>query len=153
MEYTVVDFPEIKVIGLAAHTNNEAPDSAEVIGSLWCRLMNDGEAEKIPDVIAEPYACYGLYYNYDPNGSSYDVLVGSQSKAEAATAGFAECIIPAGRYAKFTVKGSVITAVVKAWEEIWSMDDLPRSFTVDFEAYYPGEDMENAEIDIFVALK
>jgi predicted transcriptional regulator YdeE len=42
-------------------------------------------------------------------------------------------------------------AVAEAWEEIWKMD-LERSFTGDFEEYL-NSDWENADIDIYIALK
>ena len=60
-------------------------------------------------------------------------------------------IIPAGKYAKFSICGNMVTAVVDAWQQIWQMD-LDRSFTGDFEEY-KNADVENAEIDIYVALK
>ncbi len=43
------------------------------------------------------------------------------------------------------------TAVAKAWDKIWKMD-LDRSFTGDFEEYL-NSDFENADIDIYIALK
>ncbi len=43
------------------------------------------------------------------------------------------------------------TAVAKAWDEIWKID-LDRSFTGDFEEYL-NSDFENADIDIYIALK
>ena len=60
-------------------------------------------------------------------------------------------IIPAGKYAKFSICGNMVTAVAEAWQQIWDMD-LDRSFTGDFEEYKNSE-VENAEIDIYVALK
>jgi len=60
-------------------------------------------------------------------------------------------IIPTGKYAKFSVHGHMEKAVAKAWGEIWKMD-LDRSFTGDFEEYLTS-DWENADIDIYIALK
>ena len=45
----------------------------------------------------------------------------------------------------------MVTAVLDAWQQICQMD-LDRSFTGDFEEY-KNADVENAEIDIYVALK
>ena len=42
-------------------------------------------------------------------------------------------------------------AVAEAWGEIWKMD-LNRSFTGDFEEYL-NSDFDNADIDIYIALK
>ena len=55
--------------------------------------------------------------------------------------------IPAGKYAKFVVKGNVQTAVIEAWKNIWHMD-LPRSFNCDFEEYL-NDDMELSLIHIY----
>ncbi len=60
-------------------------------------------------------------------------------------------VIPAGKYAKFSITGHVQRAVSKAWEEIWSMN-LDRSYVADFEEYL-NSDFENAKIDIYVSLK
>ena len=64
--------------------------------------------------------------------------------------------IAAGRYAKIAIRGGdCVTSVQKAWEEIWADEELgaQRAFTVDFEAYLPGEDMSCADIDVYVALR
>jgi len=59
--------------------------------------------------------------------------------------------IPAGSYAKFIVKGNVVTAVAEFWQELWKMD-LNRAFVCDFEEYQNG-DCENAEIHLYIGLK
>lgn len=48
-----------------------------------------------------------------------------------------------------------MASVAKAWEEIWADEELTakRAYTVDFEAYLPGEDMSCADIDVYVALR
>ena len=60
-------------------------------------------------------------------------------------------MIPAGKYAKFSVHGHMEKAVAEAWGEIWKID-LDRSFTGDFEEYL-NSDWENSDIDIYIALK
>jgi predicted transcriptional regulator YdeE len=52
------------------------------------------------------------------------------------------------------VKGNILQGVVfDEWTKIWN-SDLERAFTADFEVY--GEkslNPENAEVDIFIAVK
>ena len=59
--------------------------------------------------------------------------------------------IPAGRYAKFIVKGDMHQAVAGFWQQLWEMD-LPRSFVCDFEEYQ-NSSMDEAEIHIYIGLK
>ncbi len=86
--------------------------------------------------------------NYSENG--YIVTAGNEV-AKSENDEFVTKVIPAGRYAKFSVHGDMEKAVAQAWGEIWNMD-LDRSFTGDFEEYL-NSDFENADIDIYIALK
>ena len=146
MKYEVVELNEKKVVGVSAVTSNSAPDMSAVIGGLWTKLYQGGVSEKIKSRVNE-YAI-GLYSDY--SGDNYMITVGNEVSA-VENDGLAVKIIPAGRYAKFSVHGNMVTDVVKAWGEIWNMD-LGRSFTADFEEYL-NSDFENADIDIYVSLK
>ena len=57
-------------------------------------------------------------------------------------------------YTRYIVKGNILQGVVfDEWTKIWN-SDLERAFTADFEVY--GEkslNPENAEVDIFIAVK
>lgn len=152
MDYTIVEFEEQTVMGVTTRTSNEAADCGEKIGGLWGQMMGQGKAQTIPEPKLTPYVSYGLYYNYDFTTMEYDVMVGCASMGSEAPSGMEKVVIPAGKYAKFSIVGDVVKSVGNAWNEIWEMD-LDRAFTVDFEAYLPGEDMQNAGIDIYIALK
>ena len=90
----------------------------------------------------------GLYSEY--LGDNYTVTVGNEvSKSENDE--LVVKVIPGGKYAKFSIHGNMVTAVADAWSEIWKMN-LERSFTGDFEEYI-SNDFENADIDIYIALK
>ncbi|MDQ7092914.1 GyrI-like domain-containing protein [Desulfosporosinus sp. PR] len=89
----------------------------------------------------------GLYSDYSNNG--YCVTAGHEV-SHVGNEGLAVKIIPAGRYAKFSVHGNMVKAVADAWGEIWKTD-LDRSYTADFEEYL-NSDWENADIDIYIAL-
>ena len=82
-------------------------------------------------------------------------LVGCETSADAPE-GMETQTIAAGRYAKIAIRGGdCVASVAKAWEEIWADEELTakRAYTVDFEAYLPGEDMSCADIDVYVALR
>ena len=60
--------------------------------------------------------------------------------------------IPAGRYAKFTVKGEIPKAVAESWDQIWNTP-LERTFTGDYEEYQEDCATGNGTIFIYLAVK
>ncbi len=146
MKYEVVNLEEKIIAGISAVTSNNSPKMTEVIGNLWTELYQGGISQSIQNKV-NSYAI-GLYSDY--SGDNYTVTVGNEvSKAENDK--LTVKVIPAGRYAKFSVHGNMVTAVAEAWSEIWKIN-LDRSFTGDFEEYL-NSDNENADIDIYIALK
>jgi len=151
MEYEIVTLQEKKAAGVAARTNNGAPDVGEVIGGLWQKLFYGGVYPAIP--YKANAKALGIYMDYaGDEKSDYTTMAGCEvEKAEDLPKGVTVCTIPAGRYAKFIVKGDMVQAVADFWTELWKMD-LPRSFVCDFEEYQ-DERMEDAEIHIYIGLK
>lgn len=146
MNYEIVNLKEKIVVGVSATTSNDDPNMGRIIGNLWTELYQGEVNLKIKNKVNE-YAI-GLYSDYTQNG--YTVTAGNEvSKYENDE--YTVKIIPAGRYAKFSVQGDMQKAVADAWDEIWKMD-LDRSFTADFEEYL-NSDFSNAKIDIYIALK
>ncbi|MDD3361354.1 MAG: GyrI-like domain-containing protein [Hespellia sp.] len=146
MNYEIVSLNEKMIVGVSTTTSNEDPKMGEKIGKLWMDLYQGGVHAKIKNKMNE-YAI-GLYSDYTEK--DYIVTVGNEvSKAE--NSALTTKIIPAGKYAKFSVHGHMQKAVAEAWDEIWQMD-LDRSFTGDFEEYL-NSDVENCDIDIYMALK
>lgn len=176
MNYEIVTLEEKIVVGIAARTNNLAPDMSAVIGGLWNRFFNQGIYDGIPHKANEKaLGIYTDYYKGEADGahasadlaakivqSDYTALVACEVTKEPqdyACTGIEEpqadvCAIyriPAGRYAKFVIHGDMVQAVGAAWQEIWQLD-LPRSFQCDFEEYQ-NDAMDQAEIHIYVGLK
>lgn len=146
MNYEVVYLDEKIVVGLSKRVNMDDPNMGEIIGNMWEKLYQGGINQKINNKKNE-YAI-GLYSDYEKD--SYLVSVGNEvSKNE--NKDLDSKIVPAGKYAKFSIEGHMVDAVVEAWEKIWKMD-LDRSYTGDFEEYL-NADWENAKIDIYIALK
>ncbi len=145
MNYEIVNLEEKIIVGLCTKTNNDDPKMGEIIGKLWADFYQGGLGAKIKNRVNE-YSI-GLYSDYTQNG--YTVTVGNEvSMCE--NNDLTTKIIPAGKYAKFSVEGDMRQAVAQAWGEIWQMD-LDRSFTGDFEEYL-NSDFHNAKIDVYIAL-
>lgn len=146
MNYEIVKLEQKIVVGVSAITSNSDPKMNEVIGGLWQKLYQGGISGTIKNKINE-YAI-GLYSDY--SNDQYCVTAGNEvSKAENDE--LTVKIIPAGKYARFSIHGHMEKVVAKAWDEIWKMD-LNRSFTGDFEEYL-NCDWDNADINIYIALK
>ncbi|MDO5519428.1 MAG: GyrI-like domain-containing protein [bacterium] len=147
MKHITVTLEEKIVVGVSAQTSNEDPKMTKIIGGLWETLYNTGIYGLIKNKRNE-YAI-GLYSDYTEDGGytvTAGVEVGTPDNDDLTVK-----VIPAGKYAKFEVRGDLHVAVAEAWKEIWSMD-LERSYTGDFEEYLTS-DVENAQIDIYIALK
>lgn len=144
--YEIVTLEEKIVVGVSATTSNSDPKMGEIIGGLWEQLYQGGVNAAIKNKINE-YAI-GLYSDYEDD--KYCVTAGNEV-SEADNEELTVKIIPSGKYAKFSVHGNMEKAVAEAWGEIWQMN-LHRSFTGDFEEYL-NSDFDNADIDIYIALK
>lgn len=146
MSYEIVNLKEKIIVGVSVATSNTDTEMGEKIGKLWAELYQGGVNAKIINKVNE-YAV-GLYSDYSQDG--YIVTAGNEvSKSE--NEDLITKIIPAGKYAKFSIHGNMETAVAEAWGKIWGID-LDRSFTGDFEEYL-NSDFENCNIDIYIALK
>ena len=146
MDYKIVNLQKKIIVGVSEITSNADPKMKEIISELWKELYEGGVSTAIKNKINE-YAI-GLYSDY--SNEQYCVTVGNEV-LKAENDELTVKIIPAGKYAKFSLHGHMEKVVSEAWEEIWKMD-LDRSFTGDFEEYL-NNDWENADIDIYIALK
>ena len=151
MEYEIVELEEKTVIGISIRTNNQAPEVGAVIGGLWEKFFTQGIYEGVPD--KRSGMPLGIYSDYAGGISDdYDFTVGCETReGDHVPEGMEKRQIPAGRYARFVVKGHMQRAVAAFWQELWSMD-LDRTFGADFEEYR-NQDVENAEVHIYVGLR
>lgn len=151
MQYEIVHLNEKKVVGYAARTSNLAPDMGQVIVSLWKKFYQPDGYFCIPGKKNDK--ALGIYTDYaNAEQAEYTVLVACEVQdSTGVPETFIEHIIPAGTYAKFVVKGNMITAVSDFWKQLWQMP-LQRSFVCDFEEYQ-NADPEHAEIHIYIGLK
>lgn len=151
MDYEIVTLAKKTVVGLTARTKNSDADMGAIIGSLWQKLYVGGVYPTIQNKVNE-YSI-GLYSDYlEKNHSSeYSITAGCEvSVASNIPPDTIVKIIPAGKYAKFSVHGHMESAVNDFWNEFWKMN-LDRSYAADFEEYL-NADFENADINIFISL-
>lgn len=162
MEKTVLQLPEIKLVGIATRTSNARemnPDTAQ-IPTMIQRYDGSGVAEntphrKKPDVVF----CVYTEYESDLNGE-YTYFVGEQVTAfdEDLPKGFRSLTIAPQTYVKFTTQPGVMPQVViDAWQKIWQMSPQHltgnRSYIADFEIYDErARDPNNTVLDLYVGV-
>lgn len=146
MDYEIVQLGERRVAGFAARTSNTAPDMGAVIGGLWQRFF----AEGINALPKKDGRTMGIYTDYESNETgSYTFMTACE--VTDVPEGFEERVIPAGKYARFVIRGNMMTVVGEFWQALWQMK-LDRAYTFDWEEYQ-NSDPEDCEIHIYIALK
>lgn len=145
MNYEIVNLEKKTVAGVSAQTNLNSPEASGVIGKLWEDFYG-GAYGQLNGKVNEK--CIGLYTDYTQNGG-YKAMVCSEVDTEEQKSEVFQ--IPSGKYAKFVIRGHIVTAVQEFWQNLWKME-LERSFVCDFEEYQGG-DMNDMEIHIYISLK
>lgn len=147
------------LMGIAARTTNSQEMTEQaVIQKLWDRFNHENLSKLINPVESEvTYGCYTEYV--DGANGEYTVLAGVRADSNRSIPeGMRVITVPAAKYAVFTTRrGPLSTVVVEAWQAIWQWSMTSgneRAYTGDFELYDERcSDMNDAEIDIYIALK
>ena len=93
----------------------------------------------------------GIYTEYENDErGSYTFMTGCTVSGDIPD-GFEVRTLPAGKYAKFVVRGNMVTAVGEFWQKLWQMP-LDRTFVFDFEEYQ-NSDPNNCEVHIYIGIK
>ena len=145
---------QFDIVGIRTRTINDG-SAAKDIPALWNRFMSENILENIPNKTNN--AIYCLYTAYEGDHTQpYDVVLGCKvNDINEIPEGLTHLQVPATRNAQFLAKGVIEhgQAVVETWMQIWQ-SDLDRAFSVDYEIYDErAENLQNAEVDIFIALK
>lgn len=149
MEYEIITLNEAKAAGFTARTNNSAPDMSAVIGGTWQRFFAEDGYAALPGKISGK--TMGIYTDYENNEKGdYTFMAGCAVSGDVPQ-GFDTRTVPAGKYAKFIVRGNMMTAVGEFWQKLWRMP-LERTYLFDFEEYQ-NADPENCEIHIYIGIK
>lgn len=142
------------VIGIAVRTTNENQKAARDIPVLWNKFMTEGIVNQIPNKADRTIYC--IYTDYEKDYTKpYTTILGCKvNSLDTIPEGMVGKIIESSDYSKQTIKGNLAEGIVyNEWLKIWNMD-LDRSYTADFEIYDErAQNPENAEVDIFIAVK
>lgn len=150
MNYEIVNLKEKVLLSLKpVRISNNDPEMSAKISKFWEEFMEKSPEIKKPKT--KKAICTYSNYESDEKGF-YDISVGLEvTKPNTKSNKFILKIIPAGKYAKFIVKGPMQKSVSEFWKKLWGMH-LPRKFDCDFEEYQIA-DPSNAEVNIFISLK
>ncbi len=145
---------QFSVIGISVRTTNENGQASQDIPALWNKFMTEEIAEQIPNKIDNSIYC--IYTEYEKDHTKpYTTILGCKVRnLDTIPIGMIGKTFEEATYTRYIVKGNILQGVVfDEWTKIWN-SDLERAFTADFEVY--GEkslNPENAEVDIFIAVK
>lgn len=150
-----VHIDPFKIIGISSPTTNADGQAVIDLGKLWNRFRAENLLTVIPNRLANDI--YTIYTDYmtDHRGA-YTAIIGCRvNSLDNIPPGLMGREFNGGQYRKFTAKGKMPHVVVRQWQEIWNEDKkLGRKYTADFELYgRKSVDPENAEVDIFVAVR
>lgn len=162
MRKTIIQQPEIKLVGITARTNNQAefdPTTAQIGATIQKYFVLGVPGQILHRKNPGTTFCVYTEYESDQTGS-YTYFIGEEvKKYEEVPAHLVTLTIPAQTYAQFTTpKGTLPEIVIDAWIEIWQMNtDLlggKRSFMADFEIYDErARDAQKAAIDICIGIQ
>lgn len=145
---------KFNVIGISVKTTNQNGQAAQDIPALWNKFMTEGIANQIPNKI--DHTIYCIYTEYEKDHTApYTTILGCKvTNLATVPSGMVGKFFEEAFYKKHTAKGNILQGLVyNEWLKIWS-SGLDRAFTADFEVYGPkAQNPENAEVDIFIALK
>ena len=145
---------KFKIIGITTRTTNENNQAMMDIPALWNEFLSGNLIEKIPNKLNSEIYC--IYTEYEKDHTKpYTALLGCRvDNLSKIPEGMIGKEFEGGKYQKFIARGNLTNgAVAQEWSKIWN-SDLERKYTADFEIYgEKAQNPENAEVDIYVAIK
>lgn len=150
MNYEIVELQE-KVLSATrpSRLSNLDKEISKKIELVWHDFSEN--CSEVENKVTNKPICTYSNYESDENGE-HDVSVGYEvEKNSQIKDGWTKKIIPAGKYAKFIVKGNMVKEVSNFWRNLWQMD-LARKFECDFEECQ-NMDMLNGEVHIYISIK
>ncbi|MES2132895.1 MAG: GyrI-like domain-containing protein [Bacteroidota bacterium] len=143
-----------KIVGLSVRTTNENGQAATDIPALWSRFFAEEISSKITHKLSDDMYC--MYTDYEKDHTKpYTTILGYKVDSGASVPeGLTAKTVEAHTYDVIPAKGKMSEGFVfQAWQKIWN-SDMNRTYTADFEVYgSKAWDPENAEIEIYIAVK
>jgi predicted transcriptional regulator YdeE len=151
----VAQVESFSVIGITVKTNNNDPVKlSNDMQNLWNKFMSENIMNQIQGKIDNNIYC--IYTEYEGDYTKpYLALLGCKvDNLDAVPAGLIGKKFNSGSYTKYMAKGNLLQGIVyEKWKHIWN-SDIARTYIADFEVYgEKSQNLENAEVDIFIGVK
>lgn len=141
-------------IGISVRTTNESGQAAKDIPLLWSKFFSENVSEKIKNKVSPDIYC--IYTDYVKDHTQpYTTIIGFKvNNLDTIPEGMVGKSVLTGNYTTFIAQGKISDGIVyNEWLKIWNAP-IDRAFTADLEIYgQKSQDPENAEVEIFIALK
>ena len=136
MNYSTINHPPFKIIGIDATTANAEGRASRDIGELWDRFFAEGVPERIPNR-ADQEETMTVYTDYESDqDGAYRAIVGCRvSSLEEIPEGMVGLAVDGGRYARYRAEGTVPQSIVATWKEVWEETGYTRQYGADFDIY------------------
>ncbi len=164
MQKTMIQLPEMRLIGITCRTNNarlfEANPKTNPVAMTVQRYFHEGLPEKIAHR-HNPGVTYCVYTQYESDLSGdFTYFIGEQVDSfEPISSEFETLTIPAQEYAKLTHgPGPMPSVCIDLWKHIWMLSPAElggeRSYIADFEVYDErSRDHQQVTLDIYIGVK
>ncbi|MFI5154860.1 MAG: GyrI-like domain-containing protein [Chitinophagales bacterium] len=152
MNYTSIQLPSFRIMGIAIRTTNQNNQSIKDIEGLWRRFYQEEILGKIPD--KENKDVYCLYTDYEQQADAhYTTIIGCKvSQVKNIPDTFIAKTIPAGHYHLYVSSGRIPESVQKTWEWIWQSGEK-RKFRADFDLYSEkSSGAENQAVETYLSV-
>ncbi len=131
-----IEMNRIFLAGISVRTSNRNGKSQEDLGALWQRFYAETIPAKIQDALNSKV--YSVYTDYESDyKGDYTAFIGLEVPGlTSLPEGLEGLEISGGKFIQIKAKGEPMSAVPKAWADIWQKDDeLNRAYKADFEVY------------------
>ncbi len=156
----VVTLSERLIAGVQIQTTCQDGAAIPAIHQLWQQVLQEKLLEQLPNK-ANNYL-YSAYFYHNPHTiSQYTYVIGCEvSNIDNIPAPFKAFTLPTGIYLHTQATGKAPEVVQQTWPKIWQKskdDNLPFTYTVDFEVYtqgdYLGLDRQKTTVEIYSSIK
>lgn len=144
----------LNIIGISVRTTNESGQAAKDIPLLWSKFFSENVSEKIKNKVSPDIYCIYTDYVKDHTQPYTTILGFKVDSLNTIPEGMVGKSVSAANYTPFKAQGKLSDGIVyNEWLKIWNAP-INRAFTADLEIYgQKSQDPENAEVEIFIALK
>ena len=130
----LAEVEEFTIVGISIITDNEK--GTDDINVLWERFFKESIGQFVPNKTDD--IIYAVYSDYEGDHEApYRLTIGYRVSSHETPDTMHRVTIKPQEYAVMSAAGKQPDALIETWKAIWSSEDLPRSYTTDFEVYGP----------------